>query len=354
MTVPVTNAAITKAMSVGGKLLDTRLCHTSGMLVKALVPIARCISNIGQKTGKPITSYLNDLNESSTFDFCSELNQLRKEVARIHISDSALAELCKWECEVGQEDLFPFDVVKKCEDILKARRLGKPAFRPYRYGRTRKFAPRQGTRKPHYQSRERNSQRPFFFRPQGVPWEGDAGLQSSPVTPHPVGNKVLSLLNTAENFVGGKIHASNHLWQALSTDKWIHAVVNDYVLEFDCLPIQRVIPTPLRLSETDQNSLDNALLAFMKYFQFTCLPQGMMSAPCIFTKLLKPALSHLRKLGITMLGYLDDCLFLATSKEELEANVRYALNFLTLWGSQLMLINLSWFLVMRWNSWGLF
>ena len=58
MTVPVTNAAITKAMSVGGKLLDTRLCHTNGVLIKALVPIARCISDIGDKTGKSITSYL--------------------------------------------------------------------------------------------------------------------------------------------------------------------------------------------------------------------------------------------------------------------------------------------------------
>ena len=31
-------------------------------------------------------------------------------------------------------------------------------------------------------------------------------------------------------------------------------------------------------------------------FHFTCLPQGLTSAPRIFTKLLKPVLSHLRKL----------------------------------------------------------
>ena len=37
-----------------------------------------------------------------------------------------------------------------------------------------------------------------------------------------------------------------------------------------------------------------------KHFQFTCLPQGLTSAPRIFTKLLKPVLSHLRKLGMTV------------------------------------------------------
>ena len=62
-----------------------------------------------------------------------------------------------------------------------------------------------------------------------------------------------------------------------------------------------------------------------KHFQFTCLPQGLTSAPRIFTKLLKPVLSHLRKLGITVSCYLDDCIFLAASVEELQANVSYAI-----------------------------
>ena len=62
-----------------------------------------------------------------------------------------------------------------------------------------------------------------------------------------------------------------------------------------------------------------------KHFQFTCLPQGLTSAPRIFTKLLKPVLSHLRKLGMTVSGYLDDCIFLAASEEELVTNVSYAM-----------------------------
>ena len=60
-------------------------------------------------------------------------------------------------------------------------------------------------------------------------------------------------------------------------------------------------------------------------FQFTCLPQSLTSAPRIFTKLLKPALSPLRKLGIVVSCYIDDCLFIAASADELQRNVTYAM-----------------------------
>lgn len=67
-------------------------------------------------------------------------------------------------------------------------------------------------------------------------------------------------------------------------------------------------------------------------FQFTCLPQGLTSAPRTFTKLMKPVLSHLRKLGMIVDCYLDDCLFMAASVEELKSNVRYALHLYDLLG----------------------
>ena len=73
---------------------------------------------------------------------------------------------------------------------------------------------------------------------------------------------------------------------------------------------------------------DRKWLQFMwknQVFQFTCLPQGLSSAPRIFTKLLKPVFSHLRKLGIAVSCYIDDCIFLTTSEKELLENVRYAL-----------------------------
>lgn len=54
---------------------------------------------------------------------------------------------------------------------------------------------------------------------------------------------------------------------------------------------------------------DRKWLQFMwknQVFRFTCLPQGLTLAPRIFTKLMKPALSHLRKLNISVTCYLDD------------------------------------------------
>ena len=64
-----------------------------------------------------------------------------------------------------------------------------------------------------------------------------------------------------------------------------------------------------------------------KPFQFTCQPQGLKSAPRTFTKWLKPALCHLRKLSIVVICYIDDCLFIADSVEELTVNVIYAMQF---------------------------
>ena len=42
-------------------------------------------------------------------------------------------------------------------------------------------------------------------------------------------------------------------------------------------------------------------------YEFTCLANGLSSAPRIFTKMMKVALSHLREeYGVTISGYLDD------------------------------------------------
>lgn len=43
-------------------------------------------------------------------------------------------------------------------------------------------------------------------------------------------------------------------------------------------------------------------------FQFTSLPMGLSSAHRIFTKIMKPVFSHLRKLGHSIIAYIDDCL----------------------------------------------
>ena len=56
-------------------------------------------------------------------------------------------------------------------------------------------------------------------------------------------------------------------------------------------------------------------------FQFTCLPNGLSSAPRIFTKILKPVLSSLREKGQTNCAYIGDVLLQADSYGECESAV---------------------------------
>lgn len=59
-----------------------------------------------------------------------------------------------------------------------------------------------------------------------------------------------------------------------------------------------------------------------KIFQYTCLPNGLASAPRLFTKLMKPVFSHLRSLGYINIGYIDDSLLCGDSEAECQMNVQ--------------------------------
>ena len=96
------------------------------LLSKALVPVANMLNDIGLKQAKPLEQYMEPLNDSlrlmaAAFNF---LNQTRKEISRIYVRETALGQLCKWDHEVGQDTLFPFDVSKKCDEINKVKKLG--------------------------------------------------------------------------------------------------------------------------------------------------------------------------------------------------------------------------------------
>lgn len=51
-------------------------------------------------------------------------------------------------------------------------------------------------------------------------------------------------------------------------------------------------------------------------YQFTCLPFGYSLAPRVFTKVLKPVVSHLRLNGLRIVIFLDDILLAASSLQE--------------------------------------
>ena len=58
-----------------------------------------------------------------------------------------------------------------------------------------------------------------------------------------------------------------------------------------------------------------------KVFQYTCLPNGVSCAPRIFTKLLKPVYSTLRKSGHKNSGYIDDSLLAGDTYDECSKNI---------------------------------
>ena len=56
-------------------------------------------------------------------------------------------------------------------------------------------------------------------------------------------------------------------------------------------------------------------------YEFNCLPNGLASAPRVFTKLLKPFYSKLRGEGVLIVGYIDDILLLADDYTTLLRNI---------------------------------
>lgn len=59
------------------------------------------------------------------------------------------------------------------------------------------------------------------------------------------------------------------------------------------------------------------------FFQFSCLPFGLSSAPYVFTKIVKPMISDLRRRGFLLVVYLDDFLLLGKSYEDCRSNVSH-------------------------------
>ena len=64
-------------------------------------------------------------------------------------------------------------------------------------------------------------------------------------------------------------------------------------------------------------------------FQFTCLPNGLASAPRLFTKLLKPVYSTLRQMGHTNVGYIDDFYLQGASFDDCSSNVQDTVHLFT-------------------------
>lgn len=63
-------------------------------------------------------------------------------------------------------------------------------------------------------------------------------------------------------------------------------------------------------------------------YEFTCLPFGLSTAPYVFTKILKPVVNELRKLGHMSVVYLDDFLLIGDTYQTCQNNVSQTLDLL--------------------------
>ena len=74
------------------------------------------------------------------------------------------------------------------------------------------------------------------------------------------------------------------------------------------------------IAEEDQKYLRFIWKEF--YFQYSCLPNGLTSAPRLFTKLMKPVFATLRQYGYKNAGYIDNSLLIGDTEEECESNIK--------------------------------
>lgn len=67
------------------------------------------------------------------------------------------------------------------------------------------------------------------------------------------------------------------------------------------------------------------LLRFLfngQIYEFTCLPFGLSTAPCVFTKVMKPVVAYLREAGYLSVIYLDDILMIGDTYSKCLTNIR--------------------------------
>lgn len=65
-----------------------------------------------------------------------------------------------------------------------------------------------------------------------------------------------------------------------------------------------------------------------KILQYSCLPNGLASAPRLFTKLMKVVYATLRRMGHVNMGYIDDSLLIGDTFEECSKNVKDTVHLL--------------------------
>lgn len=101
---------------------------------------------------------------------------------------------------------------------------------------------------------------------------------------------------------------------------------NDYLCSIDLKDAYLLIPIHKHYRKYLKFLFKNSL------YEFSSLPFGLSTAPFVFTKVLRPVVTYLRKLNIRCVIYLDDLLILGSSFEECQKNMRTAVDLFTFLG----------------------
>ena len=89
---------------------------------------------------------------------------------------------------------------------------------------------------------------------------------------------------------------------------------DDWLTKIDLKDANFTIP----IAEDHQKFL--RFMVGSQFYQFTCLPFGLLSAPRVFTKTLRPVAALLRELGVRLVTYIDNILVIASSSSSQQAN----------------------------------
>ena len=144
LKVPKLNQILMDMLPIHAKNMDNRLCHASLLVSKCMVPIMNIMTDIEKGIHVPPLKILGELFRVCNMSMANfnALQQLRKDVVKSGVRNASVKDLCDWNCDIGDEHLFPEDLIKRIEDRIKASRVlraqrrgsrGRGAQPPYPY-----------------------------------------------------------------------------------------------------------------------------------------------------------------------------------------------------------------------------
>ena len=121
---------------------------------------------------RPLSEYYQDLFITLRLGVANlnYFHQTRKDLCKFLINEPGLKKHCNWSSAIGDDFLFPFDMIKKVEEYRKAIKLGAPR-------RPRFFRGRPSFRGGRFYGRGRSNFRGSY--PRSTPQSGRGRASTS-------------------------------------------------------------------------------------------------------------------------------------------------------------------------------